>query len=200
MSTKKRILSQEEIARRVVQLGQEISVFYRNRPLVLIGVLNGAFIFMADLARALTRDVEIDFIRVASYGKSSVSSGVISLSKDVELDLAGKEVLLVEDIIDTGRTLAFLKEFFLKKGAASVRICTLIDKKERRQIEVEVDYRGFVVDEGFLVGYGLDCAEQYRNLAAVYHLEDPHRPRQGTSGLSCGNPSISDQIDSGGTP
>jgi hypoxanthine phosphoribosyltransferase len=173
MSIKKCILSQEEIARRVGQLGQEISLFYRHRSLVLVGVLNGAFIFMADLARALTLDVEIDFIRVASYGKASNSSGVISLSKDVELDLVGKDVLLVEDIIDTGQTLAFLKEFFLKKGAASLRICALIDKEERRQVEVAVDYRGFVVKEGFLVGYGLDCAEQYRNLAAIYHLEIP---------------------------
>lgn len=173
MSTKKLILSQEKIARRVSQLGHEISEYYQDRPLVLVGVLNGAFIFMADLARALSIDVELDFVRVASYGMSSTSSGSISLSKDVELDLRGKDVLLVEDIIDTGRTLAWLKEFFLEKGADSVRICTLIDKKERREIEVDADFLGFVVDEGFLVGYGLDCAERYRNLAAVYHLETP---------------------------
>ena len=128
---------------------------------------------MADLARALTIDVELDFIRVASYGMSSTSSGTISLSKDVELDLGGKDVLLVEDIIDTGRTLAWLKEFFRNKGADSVRICALIDKKERRQAKVEVDYLVFIVEEGFLVGYGLDCAEQYRHLPAVYHLENP---------------------------
>ncbi len=173
MTTKKLILSQEEIARRVDQLGHEISAFYQNRPLVLVGVLKGAFIFMADLARALTRDVELDFVRVASYGMSSTSSGEISLSKDVDLDLSGKDVLLVEDIVDTGRTLAWLKEFFQDKGAASVRICTLIDKKERRQTEIDVDFLGFAVEEGFLVGYGLDCAEKYRNLAAVYHLENP---------------------------
>lgn len=173
MSTKKLVLSREEIARRVAELGNEISAFYEKRPLVLIGVLNGAFIFMADLARALTIDVELDFIRVASYGMSSTSSGSISLSKDVELDLGGKDVLLVEDIIDTGRTLAWLKNFFLDKGADSVRICTLIDKKERRQIEVDADFLGFTVEQGFLVGYGLDCAEQYRNLDAVYHLETP---------------------------
>lgn len=173
MVTKKLILSQDEIARRVADLGHEISIFYRDRPLVLVGVLNGAFIFMADLARSLSIDVEIDFIRVASYGMSSTSSGAISLSKDVELDLQGKEVLLVEDIVDTGRTLAWLKEFFHDKGATSVRICTLIDKKERRKTEVEIDFLGFAIDEGFLVGYGLDCAEQYRNLGAVYHLENP---------------------------
>ncbi len=173
MVTKKLVLSQNEIARRVAELGHEISTFYSDRPLVLVGVLNGAFIFMADLARSLSIDVEIDFIRVASYGMSSTSSGAISLSKDVELDLQGKEVLLVEDIIDTGRTLAWLKEFFHDKGATSVRICTLIDKKERRKTEVEIDFLGFAIDEGFLVGYGLDCAEQYRNLGAVYHLENP---------------------------
>lgn len=173
MSTKKLILSPEEIAGRVGLLGHEISAFYQGRALVLVGVLNGAFIFMADLARSLTIDVELDFVRVASYGMSSVSSGTISLSKDVEINLSGKDVLLVEDIIDTGRTLAWLKEFFNDKGAASVRICTLIDKKERRQVDVEADFFGFEIEEGFLVGYGLDCAEQYRNLAAVYHLEDP---------------------------
>ncbi len=172
MSTKKLILSQEEIARRVAQLGQEISDFYQQRPLVLVGVLNGAFIFMADLVRSLTIDVELDFVRVSSYGMSSTSSGVISLSKDVELELRGKDVLIVEDIVDTGRTLVWLKDFFHDKGAASVRICTLIDKKERRQVEVAVDFLGFTIGEGFLVGYGLDCAEQYRNLAAVYHLEN----------------------------
>lgn len=173
MTTKKLILSQEEIAKRVAQLGHEISSFYHNRPLVLVGVLNGAFIFMADLARALTMNVEIDFVRVASYGMSSTSSGDISLSKDVGLDLVDKDVLLVEDIVDTGRTLAWLSDFFHDKGAASVRICALIDKKERRQADVQLDFSGFAIEEGFLVGYGLDCAEQYRNLAAIYHLENP---------------------------
>ncbi len=173
MPTKKLILSQQEIARRVVELGHEISALYQDRPLVLVGVLNGAFIFMADLARSLTINVEIDFVRVASYGMSSTSSGSISLSKDVGLDLTDKDVLLVEDIVDTGRTLAWLKEFFHDKGATSVRLCTLINKKERRQAAVEPDFSGFDVDEGFLVGYGLDCAEQYRNLAAIYHLEKP---------------------------
>lgn len=173
MATKKTIISQEEIARRVAELGREISAFYQQRPLVLVGVLNGAFIFMADLARALTIEVELDFVRVASYGMSSSSSGTISLSKDVEIDLRGKDVLVVEDIVDTGRTLAWLKDFFQEKGAASIRICALIDKKERRQNAVPVDYCGFTVAEGFLVGYGMDCAEQYRHLAAIYHLENP---------------------------
>lgn len=173
MPNKKLILSEQKIGQRVAELGQEISALYQDRPLVLVGVLNGAFIFMADLARALTINAEIDFVRVASYGMSSTSSGVISLSKDVGLDLTGKDVLLVEDIVDTGRTLAWLKDFFHDKGAASVRICALIDKKERRQTAVVPDFSGFVVKEGFLVGYGLDCAEQYRNLAAVYHLENP---------------------------
>ena len=173
MTSKRVVLSQEDIAARVAELGGEISARYAGRPLVLIGVLNGAFIFMADLARALSMEVELDFVRVASYGMSSSSSGTISLSKDVELDLTGKDVLLVEDIVDSGRTLAWLKDFFSKKGAASVRICTLIDKKERRQVDVQADFSGFAVEQGFLVGYGLDWAERYRNLPAVYHLEDP---------------------------
>ncbi|PLX46739.1 MAG: hypoxanthine phosphoribosyltransferase [Desulfobulbaceae bacterium] len=173
MTSKKVVLSQQDIAARVAELGGEISARYEGRPLVLIGVLNGAFIFMADLARALSMEVALDFVRVASYGMSSSSSGTISLSKDVELDVSGKDVLLVEDIVDSGRTLAWLKDFFSQKGAASVRICTLIDKKERRQVAVEVDFCGFVIEQGFLVGYGLDWAERYRNLPAVYHLEDP---------------------------
>ncbi|MEA3548122.1 MAG: hypoxanthine phosphoribosyltransferase [Thermodesulfobacteriota bacterium] len=170
---KKMILSRQEIQARVRELGRTISRDYQGGKLVMIGVLNGAFIFMADLARAIDLQLEVDFIRVASYGQSDSSSGKISLSKDVEMDLAGKDVLLVEDIIDTGRTLAYLKDYFSRHRAASVKICALIDKKERREVEIEADYVGFDVVEGFLVGYGLDFAEQYRQFPDVYHLENP---------------------------
>jgi len=170
---KKMILSRQEIQARVKALGRVISGDYQGRKLVLIGVLNGAFIFMADLARAINLELEVDFIRVASYGQSASSSGKISLSKDVEMDMAGKDVLLVEDIIDSGRTLAYLKDYFRQYRPASVKICALIDKKERREVEIETDYVGFDVAEGFLVGYGLDFAEQYRHFPDVYHLENP---------------------------
>lgn len=169
---RKTILSKAELQRRVSELGALVSRDYAGKPLVLIGVLNGAFIFMADLVREISLPgLQVDFIRVASYGKSSESSGTITLSKDVELDLAGKHVLLVEDIVDTGRTIAWLVEAFKQKDAASVRICTLINKAERREIDLQLDYAGFDIAEGFLVGYGLDYAEDFRHLPEVAHLE-----------------------------
>ncbi len=168
---KKLILTPERIAARVVELGQQISIDYQGQKLLLVGVLNGAFIFMADLARALSIDVEIDFIRVASYGKSATSSGTITLSKEVELPLTDKHILLVEDIIDTGTTMAWLKGYFANKQTISVKTCTLIDKKERRQVDINADYAGFSIKDGFLVGYGLDYGEQFRHLTGVYHLD-----------------------------
>ncbi len=171
--TKKQILSKEQISKRVTELGQDITRDYQGGKLILVGILNGSFIFLADLARAVDLEVEIDFIRVASYGQSSTSSGQIALRKDIELDLDSRDILLVEDIIDTGRTIAFLKDYFARKTANSVKICALIDKKERREVEVECDYAGFTLDHGFLVGYGLDFAEQYRQLPGIYHLENP---------------------------
>jgi len=170
--TRKTILSKNQLQHRVAELGAEISRDYTGKSLVLIGVLNGAFIFMADLARAITlEDLQLDFIRVSSYGKSSESSGTITLSKDVELDLTGKHVLLVEDIIDTGRTLEWLVQAFAKKNTASVRICALINKAERRKVALQPEYSGFDIADGFLVGYGLDYGEDFRHLPDVAHLE-----------------------------
>ena len=165
------LFSSDEIQARVEELGRQITVDYQDRPLLLIGVLKGAFIFLADLARAIDLPLEIDFIRVASYGVGLTTSGTVRLTKDPDIDPRGKDVLVVEDIVDTGTTLSWLRTYFEKKGAASVRICALIDKYERRQHEVQADYSGFSVSEGFLVGYGLDCAEQYRNLAGIYNVE-----------------------------
>jgi len=165
------IVSTRQIQDRVEELGRQITRDYQGRHLVLLGVLNGAFIFAADLCRAIDLDLEIDFIRVASYGASTVSSGTIRLLKEPGIDLAGKNVLLVEDIVDTGTTMAWLRDHFRDSPARSVRICSLIDKKERRIVPVEVDYIGFALDRGFLVGYGLDCAEKYRNLPAIYSLD-----------------------------
>jgi len=170
MSDRELIISREQIHNKVGELAARISADYAGKKLVLIGVLNGAFIFLADLVRSLTVPHQIDFIRVASYGNSDSSSGDIRMTKDVELNLTDKHVLLVEDIIDTGTTLSWLTEKFRDKQVASVRICTLIDKKERRQSEVEIDYAGFSLKHGFLVGYGLDYAEQYRYLPEIYSL------------------------------
>lgn len=165
------IVGCRQLQERVRELGRQITRDYHGRRLVLLGVLNGAFVFAADLCRAIALDLEIDFIRVTSYGASTNSSGTIRLLKEPSIDLSGKDVLLVEDIVDTGATMAWLQEHFRQTPASSVKICSLIDKKERRIVPVEVDYIGFAVNRGFLVGYGLDCAEKYRNLPAIYSLE-----------------------------
>jgi hypoxanthine phosphoribosyltransferase len=167
---KELILSRETIARRVAELGMAITSDYTGRQLMVVGILKGAFIFTADLVRAIELPLEVDFIRVASYGSNACSSGELTLTKDIELPLAGKDLLLVEDIVDTGRTIACLKELFKRHQPHSVRICTLIDKQERREVPLEVDYVGFSIKEGFLVGYGLDFAEQHRHYQEVYHL------------------------------
>jgi hypoxanthine phosphoribosyltransferase len=149
----------------VRELGAIITEDYAESDLLVIGVLNGAFIFMADLVREIKLDLQVDFIRVASYGMSTKSCGEVRCSKDVELDIKGKDILIVEDIVDTGLTLASLHKYLNERGAKSVCTCALVDKKERREIEVIIKYVGFEVKEGFLVGYGLDCCEQYRQLA-----------------------------------
>ena len=175
MSDKKRILAKSRIAKRVGELGRRITADYAGKPLVLIGILNGAFMFLADLCRHIDLPLEIDFIRAASYGSCSVSSGTINLTKDIELPLADKHVLLVEDIVDTGRTLLCLKQHILTKNPASLKICALLDKKERREVAVAVDYLGFEIEKGFLVGYGLDYAEFHRNYPEIYHLLAPEK-------------------------
>lgn len=164
------LVSPDELRKRVAELGQAIAADYQGKQLILLGVLNGAFVFAADLCRAVDLDLEIDFIRVASYGASIESSGTIRLLMEPKLDLSGKDVLLVEDIVDTGTTMAWLQEHFQKCAARSVKICTLIDKAERREVPVTVDYVGFTIERGFLVGYGLDCAEKFRNLPGIYSL------------------------------
>ena len=170
MAKQELILSEQQIRNRVLELGKQISLDYRDKNLVMVGVLNGSFIFLADLVRAITIAHQIDFIRVASYGSKSKSSGKISLSKDVDLDMTGKDILLVEDIVDTGTTLQWLVNYFTGKEGSSVRTCALIDKKERREVAIKVDYTGFTLNRGFLVGYGLDYAEKYRHLPEIYHL------------------------------
>lgn len=165
------VLSKEQIQQRVIELGKQITADYTGQNLVILGVLNGAFIFTADLCRAVELDLEVDFIRVASYGDATHSSGTIRLSKPSELDLRGKQVLLVEDIVDTGHTMAWLINHFSEIGADSVKICTLVDKKERREVQIDVDYTGFEIEKGFLVGYGLDYAERYRNLPDILSLD-----------------------------
>ena len=171
MNPLQEIVSCRQLETKIKQLGKQLTQDYQGRQLVLLGVLNGAFIFAADLCRAIDLELEIDFIRVASYGAGTESSGTIQLLKEPSIDLTDKDVLLIADIVDTGTTMAWLQDHFRKSKASSVKICSLIDKKERRTVPIAVDYFCFALDRGFLVGYGLDCAEKYRNLPAIYTLD-----------------------------
>ena len=167
----KPVLSREEIETTVSDIAQQISHDYKDREVILIGVLKGAFVFLADLIRHLTIPVKIDFIRLASYGCNTSSSGTVCMTKEIEIDIAGKDILVVEDIVDTGLSLEFLIGHLKTLNARSVRLCALIDKRERRQSNLAVDYVGRRIEKGFLVGYGLDYAEGYRHLPAIYDLQ-----------------------------
>ncbi|MCP3954593.1 MAG: hypoxanthine phosphoribosyltransferase [Desulfobacterales bacterium] len=165
------VLKREEIEELTASVAQQISSDYKGHPLVIIGVLKGAFIFLADLVRQITIPVQVDFVKAASYGSGATSSGKIELTKEIDIDIAGKDVLVVEDIVDSGLTLAYLIDYLKKFKPESVRICTLLDKYERRQSKVKVDYACYTIEKGFLVGYGLDYDEAYRELPAIYHLK-----------------------------
>jgi hypoxanthine phosphoribosyltransferase len=168
--SKERLFTSREIQKRVGELARTLSREYKGRELVLIGVLNGAFIFLADLVKRMTIPVQIDFVRLSSYGSGSESQGRIKVIKPTEFPLAGKSVLIVEDIIDTGLTLDFLCRSLREQNPESIRICALVDKSERRKLPVSIDYTGFVVPSGFIVGYGLDYNEQFRHFPAIYRL------------------------------
>ena len=166
------ILNKDAIAQRVADVARQISLDYSDADLVVIGVLKGAFIFLADLVRQISLErFTIDFIRVASYGGGVETSGDIALSKDIETDIRGKDVLIVEDILDSGLTLSHLVTHFQRKNPNSIKICAFIDKRERRQVDLPADYVCHTVKKGFLVGYGLDYAEAYRNLPGVFDLK-----------------------------
>ncbi len=169
-TNKELVLDSQTIQNRILEMGREISQDYQDKELVVIGVLKGAFIFMADLVRTISIPLATDFIQVSSYGNSSASSGKITLVSSPSHSVKGSHVLLVEDIIDTGLTMQWLADHFSEQGAASVRICSLIDKAERREHQINIDYLGFSIPRGFLIGYGLDFEEKYRNLPQIYHL------------------------------
>ncbi len=161
------LMSEAALQKRVAELGEAISRDYAGKEILMVCVLRGAFIFMADLARAITVPVSIDFMAVSSYGASTTSSGVVRIIKDFDEAVEGKHILIVEDIIDSGLTLKYLYNQILSRKPASVRICTLLNKPERRKAEVPVDYNGFTIPDAFVVGYGLDYAEKYRNLPYI---------------------------------
>ena len=165
------VLTKDAIDKKVAEVAQKISDDYKGRELVLVGILKGAFVFMSDLMRCLTVPVKLDFVCASSYGIGTTTSGNIKLTKELGLDIRGKDVLVIEDIVDTGITLAYIINYLESFGPASVKVCALLDKRERRKVEIKIDYSCHVVEEGFLVGYGLDHAEEYRNLPGIYHLK-----------------------------
>ena len=167
VSELKVLLSREQIARRVAQLGEKITIDFAGETIVLIGVLKGAAIFLSDLARSIRLDATFDFISVSSYGNKKLNSGEVKLLKDVDQSLEGKNIILVEDILDTGLTLSYLRRILLAKRPKTLHIAALLDKTPRRTEAVKADYVGFEIPDEFVVGYGMDYAEQYRNLPDI---------------------------------
>ena len=161
------LYTRQQIADRVEAIGKQISADYEGQSIVLIGVLKGAAIFLADLARAITVDNTFDFVAVSSYGRARVSSGAVKLIKDIDNPIEGKHVILVEDILDTGLTLSYLRGLMLQHKPASLKIATCLDKAERRLVPIEADYVAFSIPNRFVIGYGMDYAEVYRNLADI---------------------------------
>ncbi|WP_127534121.1 hypoxanthine phosphoribosyltransferase [Paenibacillus kobensis] len=161
------IFDAETIQNKINQLGEQLSQDFEGRNPLVICVLKGAFIFMADLVKQLSIPLEIDFMAVSSYGASTKSSGVVKIIKDLDVTVEGREVLIVEDIIDSGLTLSYLIDVLERRNAKSVTVVTLFDKPARRTVELEADYKGFILPDEFIVGYGLDYAERYRNLPFV---------------------------------
>ncbi|HHX13613.1 MAG TPA: hypoxanthine phosphoribosyltransferase [Clostridiales bacterium] len=166
------LITEEELQNRVRELGEQISHDYEGERIIAICVLKGAVVFMSDLIRTLTVDTMIDFMAVSSYGASTKSTGVVRILKDLDSNIEGENVLIVEDIIDSGLTLKYLKDYLKARKPKSVRICTLLDKPERRSTDIVPDYIGFSVENRFIVGYGLDYNQLYRNLPYISCLEE----------------------------
>lgn len=169
---KKVLLTQEQINKRVEELGKQISDDYKGKDLLLVSVLKGSIVFMADLMRAISINANIDFLSVSSYGSGTKTTGVVKILKDLDVSIEGKDVLVVEDILDSGLTLSYILGMLGDRNPKSLKICTFLDKPERRKAEIEVEYTGFTVPDEFVVGYGLDYDEKYRNLPVVGVLDE----------------------------
>lgn len=161
------LYSEEEIAKRISDMGAELYEDLKGKNPLFVSVLRGAFVFMADIVRACQVKSDVEFIAVSSYGNATSSSGAVQITHDIQQDISGRNLVVIEDILDSGNTLSFLKQYFLTKGAASVTICTLLDKPSRRTKAITADYIGFTVPDEFVVGYGLDYAQKYRNLPYI---------------------------------
>ena len=165
------LITEEEIDRRVRELAAQISKDYEGKKIRMVGILKGASFFMCELAKRITVPVSIDFMQVSSYGGATESTGTVRIRKDLDESIEGLDVIIVEDIVDSGRTLAFLGDFLKSKGAKSIRYCTLLDKPERRVVDLKADYAGFEIPDQFGVGYGMDYDQEYRNLPYIGVVE-----------------------------
>jgi hypoxanthine phosphoribosyltransferase len=173
------LVDAETLQRRVTELGEEVSEAYRERDLLLVGVLKGAVFFVADLMRGMDIPVEVDFMAVSSYGSATDSSGVVRILKDLDTAIEGRDVLIVEDIVDSGLTLQYLMRNLGARNPASLEVCALLTKPERRKVELPIRFVGFEIPDRFVIGYGLDHAERYRNLPYVAALDESPQPAQG---------------------
>ena len=171
MGVERVVVSEEQLQNRIRELGKEISADYEGRPPLLVGVLKGAFVFMADLARTIDLDIEFDFMAVASYGAATKSSGVVRIVKDLDADLTNRHVLVVEDIVDSGLTLAYLKRNLLARNPATLEVCALLVKEGLQREDLALKYVGFTIPPDFVIGYGLDASEKHRNLPYIGVLE-----------------------------
>ena len=166
------MITQQQINDRAAEIGRQIEEDFKGEPIVLVGILRGAVLWMADVMKNTNLDMTIDFMAVSSYGSGKKTSGVVKINKDLDTDIEGKNVIIVEDIVDSGYTLNYLKGYFESREAKTVKICTLLDKPEGRKVDIDVDYIGFTVDDRFIIGYGLDYDQKYRNLPYISFLED----------------------------
>ena len=166
------MITQEQISKRAAEIAREIEKDFCGQQIVLVGILRGAVMWMVDIMKNVDLDMVIDFMSVSSYGSSTKSSGIVKINKDLDTDIEGKNVIIIEDIVDSGTTLNYLKGYFENRDAKTVKICTLLDKPEGRRVEIDVDYIGFTVDDRFIVGYGLDYDQKYRNLPNISYLEE----------------------------
>jgi hypoxanthine phosphoribosyltransferase len=162
------VVGEDELQARIRDLGKEITADYEGRPPLLVGVLKGAFVFMSDLSRAIDLPVEFDFMAVSSYGSATRSSGVVRILKDLDLDLTDRHVLIVEDIVDSGLTLAYLRKNLAARSPASMEVCALLVKAGLQRVELDLKYVGFAIPDEFVIGYGLDAAEEFRNLPSIH--------------------------------
>ena len=165
------LIPEDKVDERIAQLGAQISQDYAGKQVHLVGILKGSIFFICELAKRISVPVTLDFMSVSSYGSGTKSSGIVKMIKDLDEPIEGKDVLIVEDIIDSGRTLSYLLKNLSSRKPASIRLCTMLDKPERREVDVEVDYQGFIIPDEFVVGYGLDYDQRYRNLPYIGVVE-----------------------------